>query len=129
MSCHSLTLCTSTHHLLLLMVPSQHMYSHINSCICIYVIIVVCPWIVISVLHVVRGIDVSHTRDPNQTLLCITLRNNIAHPQSLKPSIQTKQEHPRGSLVEPQGLHQFGLNSLLQRFKDPSNIAHVHEIL
>ena len=40
-----------------------------------------------------------------------------------------KQEHPRGSIVEPQGLHQDGLNSLSYNgLKTPIIIAHVYDI-
>ena len=40
-----------------------------------------------------------------------------------------KQEHPRGSIVEPQGLHQDGLNSLSYNgLKTTIIIAHVYDI-
>ena len=40
-----------------------------------------------------------------------------------------KQEHPRGSIVEPQWLHQDGLNSLsYYGLKNPIIIAHVYDI-
>ena len=40
-----------------------------------------------------------------------------------------KQEHPRGSIVEPPYLHQDDLNSLSYNgLKTPIIIAHVHDI-
>ena len=50
--------------------------------------------------------------------MCIC--TNIAH---------AKQEHPRGRIVEPQGLHQDGLNYMsYNSLKTPIIIAHVYDI-
>ena len=53
-------------------------------------------------------------------------------PKSIYPRLDDhiyKQEHPRGSIVEPQCLHQDGLNYLsYHRLKNPIIIAHVYDI-